>query len=477
MTAVRSTPDQAPETGSFRDPSGQIYIVDGRVLRGVNAQTAADLSALLELDFFSNAVRARNIVETRPVQTPPGKFPSSFGDQPWAQFFEHQAIPFVTYPYEWTFSMLRDAALLQLRLLENALENGWMLKDATPYNIQFTGSKPTFIDVASFEPWVKGEPWAGYRQFCNMFLFPLMLKSYLGIDHTRILRSHLDGISAMEVARMLRGAARFKPGVLSHVLFPARVEASIAKRERNAVAAKRRRAPHQSKAMIVGLVQSLQRLILRMGTSDAQTNWSHYDQTHTYSEPDFEQKKSFVQRHVGATQHQVIWDIGSNTGTFSRLCAPFAEQVIAIDGDQEAVDMLYRAEKNAAQSNILPLVMDLANLSPGQGWAGCERKAFDKRTMPDLVISLALIHHLRISANVPVAMFLDWLRALGSTVILEFVDRHDEMVEKLLTNKKEQYDDYNKDAFQRAVEDRFVIRESKDLKGGRRTIYMLSPDH
>ena len=464
-----------PDTGSFRDPSGQVYVHDRKVLRGLNAEAARSLNQLILLDFFQQAVQDGNVIATRISPTPPLRMESSFGTMPWSAYLTHELVPFVTYPYEWTFGMLRDAASLQLKLLEDCLENEWTLKDATPFNIQFIGAKPVFIDIGSFEPWVSGEPWVGYRQFCSMFLIPLMLKAYLGVDHTRILRSNLEGVSAVDASKLLKGLARFRRGVISHVTFPALVEMSISRRERDNVPAKRRAQNKQSKAMVVGLVQSLARLIASFESSIRHTDWSEYDKTHTYAEPDLDAKKKFVEQHVRSKKRGSIWDIGCNTGTFSQICSPYASQVIAIDGDHDAVEKLYIRESKKRHSNILPIVMDLANMSPGQGWSGQERKSFTDRGTPDLIICLALIHHLRISANIPIKKYLDWLASLKCDVLIEFVDRHDEMVVKLLTNKREQYTDYCRHEFERVVMELFLIRDQKEIKQGSRVLYMLSP--
>jgi 2-polyprenyl-3-methyl-5-hydroxy-6-metoxy-1,4-benzoquinol methylase len=371
--------------------------------------------------------------------------------------------------------MLKDAALLQLQLIETSFENGWALKDATPYNIQWMGSRPVFIDVGSFVPWSEGEPWVGYRQFCSMFLTPLMLRAHLGIDHLPLLRSYIDGIAPTEAVKYFSGIKRFKKGVLSHLIFPAKVENSIAKRERDDAPARQRTSRRQSRAMVVGLVQSLTRLVQRLSCEIKPTDWSQYDKTHSYQEADFDAKKAFVLKHVSTTRRSYIWDIGCNTGTFSRIAGENCSHVISVDGDHNAVEQLYLAGKMNPDSNILPLVMNLTNISPGQGWAGLERQAFDQRRQPDLVLCLALIHHVRMSANIPNLLFLKWLRSLEAEVILEFVNREDEMVVKLLTNKKEQYEDYNLGQFTAEAQRFFTIMDRESLKGGKREIFYLKP--
>jgi SAM-dependent methyltransferase len=289
------------------------------------------------------------------------------------------------------------------------------------------------------------------------------------------LRANLDGLSPPEAARYFRGLSRLRRGVLSHVFFPAIVERSIAKRERDAAPAQMRRRVSQSDSMVLGLVQQMKRLVSSIKRPIEHTDWSNYERTHSYEDLEFKEKEAFVRHHAGVRRRTMVWDIGCNTGHFSKICAEFAEHVIAIDGDHDAIEQLYLREKMVENSNILPLNMNLANLSPAQGWAGSERKAFDKRRRPELVLCLALIHHIRLSENIPCALFLDWLRSLESEIIIEFVDRTDDMVIKLLTNKKEQYEDYSLEIFEGQVRERFEVIDTRDLKGGKRRIYMLRP--
>jgi len=463
------------ESGSFRDPSGRVYELGGRIIRGIDGATAEDFEKLSREKFFIRGMEKGGIIPSTQIVSEEFSGEDFSGNVSWAGFLEHEKIPFISYPYEWSFSMLRDAALLQLGILEDAFNAGWMMKDATPYNIQWRGAKPVFIDTPSFLPRMKGEQWVSYRQFCMLFLTPLMLKGYLDINHTDILRANLDGLTPPEAACYFRGLSRFRRGVLSHIFFPATVERSIAKRERDAVPVQKRKGVIQSDAMVLGLIQQMKRLVTSINRPIGHTDWSKYELTHSYEDMDFKEKEAFVNVHSGSRHRSMVWDIGCNTGHFSKIVAKFSETVIAIDGDHDAVEQLYLRESAQENSNILPLNLNLANLSPAQGWAGSERKAFDKRGRPELVLCLALIHHMRISANIPCALFLDWLSSLKSEAIIEFVDRSDEMVIKLLANKKEQYDDYSLEIFERQVRERFEVIASQDLKGGKRRIYMLRP--
>lgn len=465
--------------GSFRDPTSRVYELKGasadhptRILRGLNSAKLDDYQSLVEAPFYSLLLKEKRVIGTSLADRDDPAVNAMTQDG-WAAVLEHDVVPFVSYPYEWSFGMLRTAALLYLRILEDALAEGWTLKDATPFNIQFIGTQPVFIDIPSFEPRDEGAPWVGYRQFCSLFLTPLMMRSYLGVDHIPLMRSWIDGIPPMEARKYFVGLSRFRSGVLSHVIFPATVEKRIAATERDDREAKKRSGRPQSTRMVLGLVQSLTRLVKSLKVKIDHTDWSAYDQTNTYNTTDHETKLDFVNRAVKARGRKMVWDLGCNTGTFSRALAEHTETVVAVDGDHNAIEKLFLAQKSSELGNVLPLVMNLANFSPAQGWAGNERMAFDGRGKPDIVLALALIHHMRISANVPLDLFFEWLASLQSDVVIEFVDRHDEMVEKLLKNKSEAYLDYTKEGFLAQAAKWFRIADRAPLKGGKREIFHL----
>ena len=466
--------------GSFRDPSGRVYLVGGeaggrrRVVRGLAAETASAIERLLAEPFFARLIADGDVVKTAFLAAA-DPAAAAVTDEGWAAAVEHEAVEFVTYPYEWPWAMLKDAALLQLRLLDAGIRNGWMLKDATPFNIQWAGARPVFIDVPSFVPWEDGEYWQGYRQFCSMFLTPLMLTAHLRIPFQPLLRSSLEGIPPEEATRYFYGLRRFKRGVPSHVWFPAAVERRMKGRDRaeRAPGSKRR----QSETTLLALLADLTRLVGGLSyRPSGPSDWSEYSETHSYGEGDFERKAVFVEKHTSARRPRLLWDLGANTGEFSRIAARHSGTVVAVDGDHDAVDALYRgAREEPGGGNVVPLVMDLANPSPGQGWAGRERAAFVDRGSPDMALCLALVHHLRVSANVPVALFVEWLRGLDAAAIVEFVGRDDEMFAKLIEHKREDYADYTSENFRREIEKRFSIQDAMTLKGGKREMLMLEP--
>lgn len=463
------------DRGSFRDKVNRVYKYDGRILRGNDAVSGDHFRRLSQEAFFSALLRSGSVVQTHELDPDQDKGAGMVRDEGWSVVLEHETIPFVSYPYEWSFSMLRDAALLQLGVLETCMENGWTLKDASPYNVQWRGACPVFIDTGSFEPWVLGEPWIGYRQFCSMFLTPLLFKKHLGIDYIPILRSRLDGIEPHEAAKYFRGLSRLKSGVPSHILLPAMVENSISRKERDRAPVQQRRGGRHSKAMVLGLIQGLKRVVRKLEWNVQHTDWSQYAKNHSYEDSDFILKKSFVEKNASSRHWGSIWDVGCNTGTFSKLVEPYSDFVLAIDGDHDSIEQLYQLEKPERGSRILPMVMDLANISPNQGWAGRERQALDNRRKPDLVMCLALIHHVRVSANIPIPHFMDWLRSLGCSVILEFVNREDEMFRKLLATKTVEYPDYNLDNFIAEAQKRYDIIDRQPLKDGHREMFFLRP--
>lgn len=468
-----------PDDGSFRDPSGRVHRVFGErgeaVVRGLRHDAAASMTKLLAEPFFRELVDRGHVVETALLDAddPYARPVIAAG---WDAAVRHEAMEFVTWPYEWPFSMLQDAALLQLRLLETSVSNGWMLKDATPFNVQWRGARPTFVDALSFEPW-DGGYWRGYRQFCATFLTPLLLTAHLGIPFQPLLRSRLEGIPPEEAVRYFRGLRRLRRGVPSHVWFPATAESGVRRRRRGAPAS-RRRFGRQPRTTLLALLDNLKRLIAGLSGGPARSGWARYADTHSYDDADHERKRDFVERHCAARRPRLTWDLGANTGAFSQIAARSSGVVIAVDGDPEAVDLLYRklrATDGDAPRNVVPLVMDVANPSPGQGWAGRERAAFEARGRPDLVLCLALIHHLRVSANVPLALCLEWLRGLGAAVILEFVGREDEMFRSLVEHRREDYADLAAERFEEEVRRRFRVRDRRPLKGGSRELLLLDP--
>jgi len=386
----------------------------------------------------------------------------------------HERVPFVSYPYEWTFSMLRDAALLQLDLMLDALAEGMILKDATPYNVQWRGARPVFVDVGSFEALRDGEPWAGYRQFCSLFLYPLLMQAWRRAPFNPWLRGSLEGISPGEARSLLGGRDLLRRGAFTHVVMHSRLDRRYAARGGD-VRSELRRAGFDRR-LIEANVRGLRRLVSRLEWRPAGSPWLAYAPTTSYDEADAGRKEAFVRDAAAARHRRLVWDLGANGGRFTRLAAEHADYALALDADASVVERLYLELRAAGERRILPLVANLADPAPGLGWRGVERPPLSERGRPDLVLCLALVHHLAISANVPPAAIVDWLASLRAELVVEFPTRDDEQVRSLLARKREGlHADYERAGFERLLGAAFELARTEELAGGTRVLYLARP--
>lgn len=441
-----------------------MYIADGKIYRTLDQRGLDDFVATAKAPFFKGAMKSGQIVGTRVADPVPGGIPKS------AEVLEHDVVPFVSYPYEWSFSMLQDAALLHLELLRNGLVDGIITKDGSSYNVQWVGSRPTFIDVGSFEPVRDGEPWFGYRQFCQLFLYPLLLQAHRNLPFQQWLRGSVDGVSPADCRSAMRRRDLGRRGVFSHVYLQSRLESSQANSDE--VATDKLKASGFTTQMVATNIDKLHRLVSSLRWKQANSEWSGYSDRQHYTSDDLNQKRDFVVAAAGRSHRRLVVDLGCNDGEFSRAALPHADYVVAVDSDPLVIDLLYRKLRSERQEQILPLTMNLADPSPGLGWRGAERSAFLGRQPVDLVLALALVHHLSISSNVPlnevIAMFAD----LGDELVVEFPGPDDEKVQKLLRNKRAGvHDDYTRENFEAVLAERFEIIDTAELSAGTRWMY------
>jgi SAM-dependent methyltransferase len=466
MTAARVEP------GSFRDPYSRVITTDDGVLRTLSAEGLADWEAFARTDLFPHLVAESKLIETERVDDDVD-LPAALREGV-AAVLRHEKIPFVSYPYEWPFGMLRDAALLQLGLVERAVAEDLILKDSSPYNVQWRGPRPVFIDVGSFERLPQGEPWLGYRQFCMLFLYPLLLQAYKKVPFQPWLRGSIDGITPQQCRNLMSLRDLFRRGVFAHVYLHSRLErrptqtAGDVKRELRAAGFK--------KELIVANVRRLAKLIRALQENAEPTMWSEYAATTSYTEDDAARKEEFVRAAAGARRWELAWDIGCNFGRFARIAAENARYVVALDADAAVVEQVYRAVKEEGSASILPLVVNIVDPSPGMGWRGTERRTLEERGLPDLTFCLALIHHAVIRGNVPVRDFVEWLTSLESALVIEFPTRDDPQVRQLLASKREDiHPDYERDWFERCLGEAFDVERSETLASGKRVLYFARP--
>jgi SAM-dependent methyltransferase len=456
------------EPGSFRDPANRVFHLGDQVLRGLGPQAAADWRSLAASDFFAALLAEGKVCGTTAVD------PTTLPDTGWTTVLRHERIPFVSHPYEWSFGMLRDAALLHLEILRRALEAGFTVKDGSAYNLQWRGATPVFIDIGSFAPLVEGEPWAGYRQFCQTLLYPLLLQAHLGVDFQPWLRARVDGIEPDQLRPLFRGVRRLLPGVPTHVHLHGAMQARHATASSSAVTAQLRDAGY-SRQLALATVRRLTRLVRRLDRRVDGGHWVDYQRTCGYSARDRTAKESFVAAAATGGTARLALDLGANDGRYARIVARHADQVVAVEQDPAVVDTLYRALRTQGDRRILPLVMDLADPSPGGGWAGVERAGFAARTHADLVLALAVVHHLAIGRNVPLPEVVDQLVRYvrpGGRLVVEFVHPRDPMALRLFANKPAGiFPDYRRDEFARLLAARCRIERQQDLPCGTRTLY------
>lgn len=374
-------------------------------------------------------------------------------------------VPVISYPYEWSFSQLKDAALTTLSILVSALDKGMILKDASAYNVQFLHGKPTLIDTLSFETYREGEPWIAYGQFCRHFLAPLALMAHVDTRLSLLLRDFIDGIPLDLASHLLPGVTKLNPGLAMHLHMHAKSTTKLAdkKIEKKGVV---------NKNSLLGLIDSLQGTVRGLNWNPHGTEWGDYYSDTNYSDGAMSAKRRMVAELLGGP-HGVVWDFGANTGEFSRIAAKQAETVVAWDIDPAAVEKNYREMVSKGPQNVLPLLLDLANPSPSLGWANQERDSLLSRGPADAVLALALVHHLAIGNNVPLPDIAAFLARATEILVIEFVPKEDSQVQRLLANREDIFPDYHQAAFEEAFRQWFTIQMAEPIPGALRTLYRM----
>ena len=449
--------------GSFRDPSGFVFVADGTLYRQVNRSFAAEYDACVSSGLYDDLIATGLLVAHRDAGIAHAAAPDAHA------VIEPVRVPFVSYPYEWSFGQLRDAALLTLDVQERALGRGFVLRDASAYNVQFVDGRPLLIDTLSLERFVDGRPWAAYKQFCEHFLVPLALMSAADVRCGRLQREYLDGIPLDLASALLPRGSWLRAGTLLHVHLHARAMRRYASASVADVTAGRR----VGRPAMLRLVGSLREAVRGLDWRPTGTTWADYAADHGYSDAALAAKRRIVREYVARVAPHTVWDLGGNTGTFSRVAREVAQLVVCFDADPAAVERNYREVRTRNETGMLPLVMDLMNPSPANGWAHEERRSFEARGPADLVMALALVHHLAVAHNVPLPMLAEWLARLGRSLLIELVPKSDPQVGRLLANRADIFPDYTVEGFEQAFAPRWTIEARQPIDDSPRTLYLM----
>jgi hypothetical protein len=449
------------DPGSFRDPSGLVFSRGENIFRSIFSVGRENYEAARNAGVYKELIDAGLLIAHEEIDPgnmcPPGTITC----------LAHPRVPMISYPWEWPFSMLRDAALLHLDVMDMLIPKGFWLRDASAFNIQFDGQDLRLIDTLSVGKRVPDSPWVAYGQFCSHFLAPLAMAAFCDIRMFSLWRNYVDGFPLDLAKKVLPARKKIRPGLFLHLVLHARYQASADRPEdiRKSEAKKRPKVTDQG---LAALIHSLRRTIKGLKWKRSSRIWERYEQIRSYEADDVNDKSAFVEAVVKRLKPKMVWDFGANTGEFSLTAARNGAFVVSIDGDPACTEYQFqRLSGEGGARRILPLTMDLANPSPGLGWAGMERFSLQQRGPVDMILALALIHHLVLSSYVPLSKVAEWFASLTDHLLVEFVPPTDLMVQKLLKNRLEEALSYDFQAFQSAFGTFFTFLDQKELTNGR----------
>jgi hypothetical protein len=449
-------------SGSFRDPSGIVFRREGVIYRQVNMSYGESYDRLIESGLYAALVAEGLLIPHDEV----GPHHAISDDA--YKVIRPEPIQFISYPYEWSFSQLKAAALTTLHIQETALNFGMSLRDSSAYNIQFRNGRPVLIDTLSFERCREGQPWIAYRQFCQHFLAPLALMSCRDARLSQLLRVFVDGIPLDLASELLPFRSWLKFPLLCHIHLHAKGQKRFADK------AVDRSGARMSGAALRGLIYSLEAGVRKLRWKPGGTQWADYYDFAGYSSEALEHKKSIVSQFLDRLGPGTVWDLGANIGVFSRIASDKGMQTVAFDNDPSAVEKSYLGCVREGRTNLLPLLLDLTNPSPSIGWENEERMSLLQRGPANIVLALALIHHIAISNNVPLGKIAEFFSRICRSLIVEFVPKSDSRVQKLLSTREDIFSDYTREVFQSEFSKRFQIHDSVDIKDSERTLYLMT---
>lgn len=448
------------ETSSFRDPSGFLFFENNVLYRQINKSYEKDFHKLMTSGLYDELTSDHFLISHQDAPKITLKSPNGY------KIIKPEKIDFISYPYEWSFSQFKDAALLTLEIQKIAFKYGMVLKDASAYNVQFKKNDPIFVDTLSFEEYVDGQTWDAYGQFCRHFVAPIALMTQKDIRLQQLLRVYVDGIPLDLTSKLLPMKTLTMFSLMSHIHAHSKAEKKYSNVKPSKQISMKRRS-------FEGLIESLSSGIKKSHLKIKETEWGDYYNDTNYSDDSFNEKKRIVKKFIELSNPKTVWDLGANTGVFSKIASETALNIISFDIDPLAIEKNYISLKQNNIENILPLLIDLANPSGGIGWNTDERKSLIDRSPVDLVLSLALIHHLVISNNVPLDRLSQFFSRLTKNLIIEFIPKEDSQISRLLATRKDIFEDYDKSHFEAEFSKKFKILNSVDIRGTLRTLYLM----
>ncbi len=449
------------EPSSFRDPSGFIFYKNNTLFRQVNLSYKEEYDQLMNSGLYEKLVSENLLVSHKEIDI------GSIVPEKMYKIIKPDQIPFISYPYEWSFSQLKFAALTTMKIEKVALEFEMTLKDASAYNIQFQDSQPIFIDTLSFEKYHEGKGWKAYKQFCQHFLGPLALMSFTDIRLNKLFQNYIDGIPVDLTSKLLPMKTRFMFSLLSHIHLHAKSQKHYEKKQI------KNKKIKMSKRSFMGLVESLNSGVKKMNWNPQGTEWGDYYSETNYSNRSLDEKKNIISRMIDEVNPKKVWDLGANTGVFSRIASEKEIFTVAFDIDPAAVEKNFCQVNKRKETKLLPLVLDLTNPSSDIGWANEERKSVTSRGPVDLILALALIHHLAISNNVPLKKIAEFFKYNCKFLIIEFIPKSDSQVQKLLSTREDIFDEYTREQFEECFQQYFIIKKLENIIDSKRIIYLM----
>jgi len=442
-----------------------LYWRDDILYRQVNESCANDLAMLIDSGLYQQLADNQSLIEHEVVSTELAANPGA------CSVLKPKLIATISYPYEWCFSQLKDAALLTLDIQDQALRKDMSLKDASAYNVQFADGRPVFIDTLSFGRYVENRPWVAYGQFCRHFLAPLALMAQVDVNLNELLRTNIDGIPLPLAKKLLPARKLLSPSLAMHIWLHARGEMQ-AHQQRDG---ERSTSGTFSRNSFHGLIDSLRTAVSKLEWKPGGTEWfDYYEANNNYGETGLQEKEALVRNYLEHFKPKSVWDLGGNTGRFSRIAVDAGADAVCFDIDPGCVESNYLHAKSKNEAHLLPLLMDLGNPSPRLGWDNSERMSLADRGPADVVMALGLVHHLAIGINVPFSLIARMFSQVARNLIVEFIPRGDSQIDKLLSTRKDVFIEYHEDQFRDAFGAYFEIVKAEPIPGTKRTLYAMS---